>query len=411
MALDSNYMQKLFARRAVAALFASVLLLAGCGGGGGGGSPLAPPSSTYGPSSDYAGICTLEGQKRFVRSYLDEVYLWYDEIPQVDASAYDNIPDYFDALLVRTPDASGLPKDRFSAVLPLSSAQAVLDQSFAPAAPDPGDGVLKAHTDAVPVSRIVISPEGRRTGYIRFDDHEIGAQDDLITAFRAIRDAGAQDLVLDLRANSGGYLYIALAAASMVTGPSSQGKVFEQLRYNDKRSVETASSTLLFSSQLQFAESEYPRDTALPQLDLPRLYVLASGRTCSSSESIINGLRGIDVRVILVGSTTCGKPYGFRQRNNCDYAFFPIEFKGANAKGFGDYTTGFRPTCPVQDDPAAAAGSAQDPLLNAALFHIDNGSCPAAAPQQSAQSSGTPGASSQQPARPAWAGRLLLPGQ
>ena len=87
------------------------------------------------------------------------------------------------------------------------------------------------------------------------------------------------------------------------------------------------------------------------------MYVLSSNLTCSSSESIINGLRGVDVQVVVVGQTTCGKPYGFHRRDNCGFAYFPIEFKGANAKGFGDYINGFTPTCPVAASATAVPGS------------------------------------------------------
>ena len=147
---------------------------------------------------------------------------------------------------------------------------------------------------------------GRRFGYIYFRDHAVGAQDELIDAFREVKNAGAQDLVLDLRDNSGGYLYIALSAASMVTGPAAEGAVFERLRYNDKRAAETAASTLTFSGKVQYGESRYPVGTPLPQLALPRVFVLTSAETCSASESIINSLRGIDVQVVRIGSTTCG---------------------------------------------------------------------------------------------------------
>ena len=80
--------------------------------------------------------------------------------------------------------------------------------------------------------------------------------------------------------------------------------------------------------------------------------------------------------VVLVGETTCGKPYGFQRKDNCGYAFFPIEFQGFNAKNFGDYTTGFAPTCTVADDPDIALGTPEEPLLKAALSHVDTGSCP-----------------------------------
>ncbi|HVE52459.1 MAG TPA: S41 family peptidase, partial [Ramlibacter sp.] len=298
--------------RCLATLAASLLLLSACGGGGGGGGEnddvgvfpaRIPPTTPLGNSFQYEGICTLEGQRNFVRSYLDEVYLWYNEIPPVEPTAYDNIPDYFDALLVRTPDAAGQPKDRFSAVLPLSQARDVrqslgLEQSSA-------GSVLKNHTSYVPLAQVVTSDTGRRVGYILFNDHDVGAQDDLIAAVRTLQQgAGVQDLVLDLRNNSGGYLYIALTAASMITGPQGNGQVFEQLRYNDKRADETAAATLRFSNRVQFGESQNPVGTVLPQLGLARVFVLTTPRTCSASESIINSLRGINVQVYLIGSTT-----------------------------------------------------------------------------------------------------------
>jgi hypothetical protein len=396
---------------ALAAL-AAAALLAACGGGGGDSdAPATPPSSRFGASSNYAGICTLEGQKQFARAYVDEVYLWYNEVPEVDPTKYNNIPDYFNALLVTTPDANGLPKDRYSAVLPTFLAESLKDQLYTPPRKAATESLLANHTDAVPVVKVVTSPGGRRSGYILFNDHETGAQDDLIAAFRQMRDAGVQDLVLDLRYNSGGFLYIALAVSSMVAGPSSEGRIFEQLRYSDKRSAETAVSTLTYSSKVQFAETQNARGTALPQLGLPRLYVLTSGQTCSSSESIINSLRGIDIDVVLVGDTTCGKPYGFRRKDNCGYAYFPVEFQGFNAKGFGNYTGGFQANCKVADNPATQAGSAADPLLAAALVHMDTGACPAGTAGSSTLRSGDLAVSARPPARPAWLGRLLAPEQ
>ena len=45
-------------------------------------------------------------------------------------------------------------------------------------------------------------------------------------AFRQLKNENVQDLVLDLRFNSGGFLYIALGAASMVAGPSAENRTF-----------------------------------------------------------------------------------------------------------------------------------------------------------------------------------------
>lgn len=381
---------------------AGLLLLAGCGGGGGDGDsgPRRIPATTeLGNSWQYeegfAG-CSIDTQKKFVRSYLDEVYLWYDEIPSVDPARYTDVRDYFNALRV--------PQDDFSTAIdpraPLPPELSLPQQALAP------DANLKADPDAVRDPQLVTTPNGRKLAYLWFRAHDVGTQDELIAAFRQIQSMGAQDLVLDLRENSGGYLYIALTTASMIASPARNGQVFEQLQYNDKRAEDTAAGTYRFAGQVQYGESLYPVGTPLPQLALPRVFVLTTGATCSASESIINSLRGIDVQVITVGSRTCGKPYGFREKTNCGVSYFAIEFQGSNAKGFGDYTSGFEPTCSVVN--SGTPGAANDSLLNAAMTYADTGSCPAAAPQAAGQPRLGP---TEQPNRPSWTGRLLLPQQ
>jgi hypothetical protein len=383
--------------RSLAVLCAAALLLAGCGGGGGGGGDSSRPRLA--PSAELASACTIEGQKQFARSYLDEVYLWYNEIREVDAALYATPEAYFDALLVR-------PKDEFSAAFytgPLPRQQSPQGASLA------ANDLLGVSTVFVPVSTVLTSPGGRPTGYIQFDRHDAGAQDDLIDAFQQMQAANVLDLVLDLRRNPGGFLYIAQTAASMVTGPQSEGLVFEHLRYSDKRPDATAAGTLGFSSHVQIGEARHPAGTQLPQLNLPRVFVLTTGDTCSASESIINGLRGIDVPVIRIGTNTCGKPYGFHEETTCGstYHYFAIEFQGYNAKGFGDYQgAGFTPTCQVA--PAGNRGASNDALLNGALYYIDHDACPAGT-ATGVQSSAMPILSQQRSAL--WGKRLLLPEQ
>src|SRR5688500_18370241 len=75
---------------------AATLAVAGCGGGGGdsAAAPAESPTSTTGPlppSTTVANVCTAAGQKSFVRSYMDEAYLWFDEIPQVDPAAHTDV--------------------------------------------------------------------------------------------------------------------------------------------------------------------------------------------------------------------------------------------------------------------------------------------------------------------------------
>lgn len=436
------------------------LALASCGGSGGAGNPAAEttsPSMASPASSQLANICTLDGEKKFVRAYLDENYLWYREIPQVNASLYSTVTSYFKSLLVTTPDANGLPKDQFSFVIPTADADSLSTgvnvgygvewvrdaqnrlrvAQIMPGSPAADAGMargglmvqvinyyvnswypntagafvqfyysdtpgapqrvvyLAARTvqdEAVPLVSTVTSASGQRASYILFTAHSEGAQDKLITAAKSLQTSGVNELVLDLRYNSGGYLYIANALASMVAGPQADGKVFEALRYNDKRAADTADSIYRFRSSVEYAENLYPVGYALPRLNLKRVYVLTSQDTCSASESVINSLRGVDVDMVLIGKSTCGKPYGFTRKNNCALSYYPIEFQGTNNKGFGDYSAGFAPICSGSDDLDHALGQPQEGLLASALYHLDHGNCmPVAVQRQSLAINSTSG--------------------
>ena len=120
-----------------------------------------------------------------------------------------------------------------------------------------------------------------------------------------------------------------------------------------------------------------PSGQTLPDLGLNRVFVLTSADTCSASESIVNGLRGAGVTVHLVGSTTCGKPYGFYPQDNCGTTYFAIQFQGVNFLGFGDYADGFAPTCTVADDFAHALGDPAENQLEVALGLRNTGACTA----------------------------------
>jgi carboxyl-terminal processing protease len=436
--------------------------LAACGGGGGSGS--AAPPAVQG-SSAYAGICTLEAEKQFTRAYLDAAYLWYSEMPAVDAAQFNSVPAYFYNLLTPQRDAYGQEKDRFSFIVSSTDADGLLTganlsygvrwetdnqgrtraalidagspaaaaglerggelasiptptgASWYPNAPASISFVYRS-TPAGPTRTVTLSTANvqedplplstpptvgsgdPRVWYLLFNAHTTGAQDKLIAALTNAQAYGVQELVLDMRYNGGGFLYTALSLSSMVTGPTADGKVFEQLRYNDKRAAETAQATILFSGRVQHGERTYTTGAALPRLGLRRLYVLSSDSTCSASESVINSLRGVGVDVVIIGKATCGKPYGFSRADNCGFAYFPIEFQGVNALGFGDYAYGFAPTCDAADDFDNPLGSTSERLLATALYHMKNGACPAQAPAALLAWRG-----------PATSGRVPMPGK
>ncbi|WP_338846417.1 S41 family peptidase [Massilia sp. W12] len=236
--------------------------------------------------------------------------------------------------------------------------------------------VVKAPVQNV---KVISSANGKRVGYLQFNDHISSAENLLRNAFMQFVLANVDELVLDLRYNGGGYLDIASQVASMSAGPVVQGKVFERQIFNDKHSAWTndPASTLGFRNTTSDGRQ-------LPQLAMKRVFVLSSADTCSASEAIINGLRPF-VPVITIGRATCGKPYGFYQENNCGTAYFAVEFYGVNQNGQSVPTEGMAATCAVEDDLSHALGDSREGMLAAALYYIERGSCPSAAQSRARQ--------------------------
>jgi hypothetical protein len=235
-----------------------------------------------------------------------------------------------------------------------------------------------------------LNAAGGPVGYMLFNAHHATAEAVLINAVNELKTSGVSDLVLDLRYNGGGFLDIASELAFMIAGPTvTGGKVFEKNQFNDKypQTDPVTGRTLETSFHANAVGFSAPAGQPLPHLDLPRVFVLTGGQTCSASESIINSLRGIDVEVIQIGTTTCGKPYGFYAWDNCGTTYFSIQFQGVNAKGFGEYADGFVPGgsgtaglvgCNVTDDFAHELGDPAEARLAAALFYRANQTCPPA---------------------------------
>ncbi|MGI9025184.1 MAG: S41 family peptidase [Burkholderiaceae bacterium] len=417
----------------------------GSGGGGGDGNS-TPPASGGSPTVDQlANICTPSGEKAWELAHLNDVYLFYRDIVRVDPTAYATPEDYFNALLVKSKDrfsfvepqsvadaffnagqnigygaefvfdvsghlrigfvdaggplaaqniargaeitvVAGTPVSTRTRVqlnaklFPNSSGVSLMLTVLDPGVTTPRDiTVVSANVTTTPVPNVqVLSVAGgAKVGYILFNDHIATSETALIAAVTTLKAAGVNDLVLDIRYNGGGFLYIASELARMIGGSTIvAGATFEKLNFNDKHPEKTnnPANTVPFYTSATNGQ-------VLPTLDLSRVFVITSPGTCSASESVINGLAPF-VQVIRVGGTTCGKPYGFVQTNNCGKAYFAIQFQGVNNLGFGDYTSGFAPTCTVADDFAHALGDVNEGRLAAAIAYRNTGACPAVASSQ-----------------------------
>lgn len=249
----------------------------------------------------------------------------------------------------------------------------------------------------VPVSKVIDTPTGK-VGYLVFNEHNGVAENQLAKVFAQFQSAKVSDLVLDMRYNGGGVVLIASELAYMIAGPEqTAGKTFEISVGNDKASARQP--TRFRDKAIGFtAPDPMKAGAALPYLGLNRVTILAGPGTCSASEALINGLRGVDIAVNLIGGQTCGKPYAFVPAPNCGTSYFAIQYQSFNHKGFGDYWDGFAPTCRASDDLSHAQGDVAEALLSAALQYRATGSCPA--PSSAARLKGGAPAPQLVPVRP-----------
>jgi len=232
----------------------------------------------------------------------------------------------------------------------------------------------------------VIESANKKIGYIALNTFATAtAETQLVDTINNLKQDQIDELILDLRYNGGGYLAISAQLSTMIAGIETSSQTFTQLIYNDKRSTENKAYP--FPTHTLGIAEDYSGGFPLPTLDLSRVYIISSNNTASASESLINGLRGVDFEVILIGNSTTGKPYGWLPEENCGTTYSTIQFKSANAKGFGDYADGFIPStldngndqvsgCMVFEDIKHPLGDPNEKMLATAIHHIENGSCP-----------------------------------
>ncbi len=256
-----------------------------------------------------------------------------------------------------------------------------------------------------------------KVGYIVFNSHIATAEQQLIDAVTEFKNQNINDLIVDLRYNGGGSIYIALELGSMIAGAdAANGLPVGTLKFNDKHPELDQSSPFLTHTPSFTANP----NQELPILNLSRVFVLTSPDTCSASELVMNGLRGIDVEVIQIGTTTCGKPHGFNPKDNCGTTYFSINFSTENAKGFSDYTDGFSPIdttenvgvtlpgCSIKDDFTHELGDELEARLAAALFYRENGTCPVLANRSDTTSTPSLSSIDGQTIKPLWLNNMTL---
>jgi C-terminal peptidase prc len=205
----------------------------------------------------------------------------------------------------------------------------------------------------------VFQVDGRVVGYLLFRQFVQPSSAALDAAFAALRQAGATELVLDLRYNGGGLLDVAVHLGSLIGDVVTRGQVFTRIEHNDRNTR--------LNQTLRFESIE-------PPLRLSRLFVITTRASASASEVVINGMRPY-MPVVVIGDRTFGKPVGQYSIELCDKVLLPVAFQTVNANGEGNYFDGIAADCPAADDISNDLGAPAEASLAEAFHFIRTGSC------------------------------------
>ncbi len=216
--------------------------------------------------------------------------------------------------------------------------------------------IVRADVPIEPVTWALVP--GSKTALVRLEQFSSGAADDMVQALKDARAAGADRIVLDLRANPGGYVNEAVGIASQFL---TSGIVYIERNAADER-------------------TEHPVSPGGVATDLP-LVVLVDGNTASSAEIVSGALQDAG-RAKIVGETTFGTGTVLGEYSLSDGSALRIgTVEWLTPKGRRIWHEGIAPDAPVTlpegalpltpDDvrelTPAEAGSVEDTQLGEAL--------------------------------------------
>ena len=380
------------------------------------------------PAPAQAQACTATGQSIFVRDTLQELYLWYRDVPDLNPSRYDSPEQYLEAARYRQLDTSfsyitsraandSFFSDSQFVGLGLSTTvtggeMRILQVFDGSPAEEAGleRGARIDVIDGVPVASLIERGAiGSAFGPAQVGlpvslefQRRSGERRTAVVRKRAVTiPTVSLTRVFDVDGRKVGYLFFrnfvrpSVSALDEAFATLKQAGVTElvlDLRYNGGGLVDVAVhlASLIGGSTLRdqvFAESRHnDRNRRLNEtrrftnpaqaLRLDRVVVIATQASASASELVVNGLRPF-LPVVIVGDRTYGKPVGQYALPFCDKVFAPVSFAMVNAAGRGDYFEGLPADCVAADDVEHDLGSADEASLVEALRFIASGSCAA----------------------------------
>ncbi len=289
-----------------------------------------------------------EEQNSWIYSQMKEHYFWNEELGDSLSYDYSLEPSkFFESMLV--------DEDRFS--------YCFYNEEYIPS--------TKGYNmnETVSIDTVFVynnSFRNRKIGYFVYDAFQSEADvTDVILKFNRNR---INDLIIDLRNNSGGSVATCIHLSSLLSSVTF-GKLFCTFRYNRNLTEKLYRETGNRYEPYYFKSDVTTKNR---NLRLNRVFFLVNNRSASASELIINCMKPY-VKVITIGERTVGKDvgmYAIRERRY-KYVLEPITFRTYNSLGDSVPQTGIIPEILVADKGNKIVPSLDEPYIKAATNYID----------------------------------------
>ncbi len=208
----------------------------------------------------------------------------------------------------------------------------------------------------------VIDQDGTKVGYMVFQDFIDAGKAELDEAFIYFAITGVDELIVDLRYNGGGSVDVAEYLGGWLIGKDYAGQPFINFVHNDKYTD--------WDTTINVVEN-------INGLTLGRIFFIGTNSTASASELVMNSVKPY-VEMLLTGEATHGKPVGMYafSLTYYNYVVLPISFKYTNANDEGDFYNGLAPNIIEDDDLTKDFGDPEEACLAAVLNYIKTGTIP-----------------------------------
>ena len=225
------------------------------------------------------------------------------------------------------------------------------------------------------------------------EPYGIAYEKELNDVFGKYKSEGVNELIIDLRYNSGGTVVTAEALASMISNRGATDvfgyEIWNSIvhQYLEKEYGKDYNKTTFPDNIVRYNKNyQVVEKVNINKLNnLNRVHFIVTRYTASASELVINCLKPY-MEVVLIGSTTYGKNVGSitiweddeeKQKTNT-WGIQPIVLKLENSEHKSDYGNGFKPDIEAEefDWEMRQLGDTEELMLSAALNNILGGKSP-----------------------------------